>query len=473
MARDLVHTPATEPGRATSRADAASDRRLRALRVLFGVVLEVRLLYPLFDSPLTRLGSDPLRHWENGIQFLHPSIMGSDDPYLYQLWLYLLQRITAGSGTALLLGCGLLCASMPYGWYRAFRELMPVQAALLGGVLMALVPDFLSLYGYFMTETLLLSLTGFAFWLTFRACRKRSVPAFTAAAAIWLAACFTRTATLPLAVISLLWIWLPQPQRALKLLTCVALFLIIAIPAGLHGRAKLGYFAPFGNFYLHEIYRDSGNSRIELEFGPDGQYWFVSPSFANPTFYPFSDWLTSRQGTARVAIDLSQGRRDWTREHERVVARSTMSRMTDTWENLLYLGFGQSWPNNDRNTLMGWLTVWARWIWVPLIGFVAYAWLRGTLHGPEGLLPVAGLLVFLWLGLQQSGIVEGRFRVPLEPIFLAAAFVAGRRLILSGSWAWMFVRHRAGSSSGVGSGAPDMARRMTASGFLKQVQVLI
>ena len=421
---DRTYTPYAD-----SDAPIAAGGRIRALRILFGVVLELRLLYPLIDSPLAHLFSDPLRHWENGLQLLHPSIMGSDDPLLYQVWLYALQHVAAGSPNMLLLGCGLLCALMPYGWYRAFRELMPVEASLVGGTLMGLVPDFLSLYGYFMTETLLLTLTGFAFWLTFRAVRRREVWAFAAACALWIAATFTRVATLPLALVSLLWIWLPQPNRALKLLVGLALAAVIAIPAGLHGRAKLHYFAPFGNLYLHQIYRDSGSRRIELEFGSEGHYWFESPSFANPTFYPFSDWVTSRTGAVNATVDLSRGRADWEREHARAVADRRLSTITDTGENLLFLAFGQSWPNNDRNTLMGWLTVWMRWIWVPLTCFVAFNFLRGTYRGPERLLPVAGLLMFLWFGLQQSGIVEGRFRVPLEPIFLAATVIAGRRLL--------------------------------------------
>jgi len=409
--------------------DSNHATRVQLLRVLFGLLLQVRFLYPLFNSPLEHLFSDPQRHWENATRFLHPSIMGSDDPYLYQLWLYLLQRLAAGSSTALLLGCGLLCALMPYGWYRALRELMPAPAALVGGIMMALVPDFLGIYAYFMNETLLLALTGVAFWLTFRARRKDGIGAFALASAAWLAASFTRPAVLPLAAVSLLYVWLPSRHRALKLLACLAVFLIIATPAGLHARAKLGFFAPFGNLYLHEIYRESGNRRIELDFGPDGRYWFVSPSFANPTFYPISDWLTQRQGTVDVAIDLKHGREDWIRERARVERTRSISALADTGENLLFLAFGQSWPNNDRESLSGWLATWARWVWVPVILLVAYALGRGAFRGAERLLPISALAVFLWLGFQQDGIVEGRFRLPLEPVFLAAAFVAVRRWV--------------------------------------------
>jgi len=96
---------------------------MRILRALFGAALVQRLLYPFFNSPLQHLYSDPGRHWNNALQFLHPDVLGSGDPYFYQLWLFVLQRlagVNSASGPSasgiILLGCGLLCAAMPYGW---------------------------------------------------------------------------------------------------------------------------------------------------------------------------------------------------------------------------------------------------------------------------------------------------------------------------------------------------------------------
>jgi len=65
-----------------------STGRTRQLRYLFGLLLLARLLFPFFDSPLSHLYSDPQRHWDNGAMFLHPGIMGSNDPYLYQVWMF-------------------------------------------------------------------------------------------------------------------------------------------------------------------------------------------------------------------------------------------------------------------------------------------------------------------------------------------------------------------------------------------------
>ena len=226
----------------------------------------------------------------------------------------------------------------------------------------------------------------------------------------------------------LVWVWLPTPGRVTKALVSLVLLAIVAIPAGLHGRANLNYFAPFGNLYLHKIYRSSDGVWVNVAVGPGVGYMFSSPSFAYPTFYPFSDWETRRAGAIFIKIDMQQGRQDWIKELARVEQSRTFPKLVDTAENFLFLAFGQSWPNCNLKTVTGWLTVWARWIWVPLIGFVAYGVVRRKFIGIENLLPVTGLLVFLWLGLQQSAIVEGRFRLPIEPIFLTSAVILIYRL---------------------------------------------
>jgi hypothetical protein len=386
-------------------------------------VLVLRLLFPFNDSPLGHLFSDPGRHWENGLYFLHPNVMGSGDPYLYQLWIWLLQQAAVRSQGVVLTGCGILCALMPYGWYRALKELLPRRWALGGASAIGLVPAFLGIYAYFMNETLLLTLTGFAFWFTFRAQRKRTVGAFLAACALWLAAGFTRSVALPMALLCLLCLWLPQPRKLLKAALGGVLLLALLIPAGLHGKVALGYFAPFGNLYLNEVYGRSGDKNIAIDFGPKGRYQFGSPSFYNPTFWPLSNWLTAREGTVSIAIDLEQGRRDWIAERERAGRERSFPLWRERWENFLYLTFAQAWPDNDRGSITGFLTVWTRWIWLPLILWVAWGAWRGRFRGREWLLPVCALGMFLYFLAQRESVMEARFRKPLDPIFVASAVV--------------------------------------------------
>jgi hypothetical protein len=389
----------------------------------FAGLLVVRLLYPFFNSPLTHLSSDPLRHWQTGLDFPHPDVMGGGDPFLYQLWLYGVRSAAGGSDAFVLLTCGVLCAAMPYGWYRALREVLPRDRSLLGAIVIGLVPGFLSVYGYFMTETLLLTLTGFAFWLTLRADRKRTVGAFAWACAVWLAASYTRIVVVPMAALALSWLWICQPQKIGKALAAAVLAALITIPAGLHSRAGLGFFSPLGNLYLNEIYHDSGRKDIHIDFGAKGRYEFGSPSYYNPTFYPLSNWTTSRTGAVDIVVDTHNGRADWIREKERI-RHGQKSSIHNRWEDFMYLLFGEEWPDSNRDTFIGYLTLWSRWLWLPLVVGVLLATVGRRYRGRQWLLPASALGMVTLLALQSEGPMEGRFRKPIEPVFIAALVIA-------------------------------------------------
>jgi len=389
----------------------------------FGLLLLFRLLYPFFNSPLDHLFSDPLRHWENGANFLHPSIMGCADPRLYQLWIFALRRLAHDSAPTVLLGCGLLCAAMPYGWYRALRELQPRRRALIGAILIGIIPESVSLYAYFMNETLLLSLMGFCFWLTLRAGRKGTLAAFIAVVIVWLCAALTRTVAAPMACVCVAWLWFTQSQRLLKLLAGIGLACLFMIPAGLHGSAKLGFFAPLGNLYFNEIYNVSGMRDIATDYGPDGSYQFGSPSFYNPTFWPFSRWTTGRSGVVSFKIDLTQGRAPWISAKEQARSLRTFPIWRQRLEDASYLFFAQAWPNSDPSNVFGWLTLWTRWIWAPMILFVAWGVLTRRYRGAALLLPLCSLGTVALLLLQNEGVMEGRFREPIDAILLSSALL--------------------------------------------------
>jgi dolichyl-phosphate-mannose-protein mannosyltransferase len=393
----------------------------------FWLMLVARLLYPFFNSPLTHLFSDPQRHWDNGEHFLHPTLMGSSDPIVYQAWMFLWRSMAQGDAATLCFACGLLCAAMPYGWYRALRELVPRRRALIGALIIGAIPESVSLYAYFMNETLLLTLLGFCFWLTLRANRKRTPAAFSAAALLWLCAAFTRTVAVPMAAGCIIWLAFQSPGRLQKSATALVLALLIAIPAGMHARLKLGFFAPFGNLYFNEIYSVSGQHDIAADFGPEGHYQFGCPSFYNPTFYPFSGWTTARTGLVSIAVDLSQGRRGWIDAKAEAARQRTFPAWRARWENALYVFFGQTWPNSDRATIFGWLTCWSRWIWAPVILVLTCAVWRGRFRGAAWFLPVCGLGTLALLLMQGEAVMEGRYRQPLDAILIAALAVAAWR----------------------------------------------
>jgi 4-amino-4-deoxy-L-arabinose transferase-like glycosyltransferase len=391
---------------------------------LFELTLVARLLFPFFDSPLTHLYSDPQRHWDNAGLFLHPNIMGSNDPYLYQLWLFAVRWVCHDQAPAVLLACGALCAAMPLGWYRALRELLPKRWALAGALVIALIPESISMYAYFMNETLLVTLMGLCFWLTLRSHRKRTLGAYLLASAAWTCAAMTRTVALPMAFACVAALWLTQSQRVWRLAASALLAAALIVPAGLHAERNLGYFAPFGNLYFNSIYHDSGRHDIRVDYGPQGSYQFGAPSFYNPTYWPFSDWLTDRQGVASITINTTHGAADWKRERARIRAQRQFPAWRQRWEDFQYLLFAQEWPNNDRTTFIGQATLWGRWMWPPVLLFLLYAVARRWFRGAAWLLPACALGTFALLALQTQGVTEARFRVPIDGLLLASTICA-------------------------------------------------
>src|ERR1019366_8621079 len=158
----------------------------------------------------------------------------------------------------------------------------------------------------------------------------------------------------------------------LKALLAAGLFTLFALPAGWHARSTLGFFAPLGNLDLSRIYSASGKRNISINAGPLGAW-----GFGTPTFYPFSDWTSAREGTAYITIDVTRGRASWLAEKRRIEGLRSFPWWRQYEENVIYLLFGQSWPDNDPNALSGLATVWTRWLWPPLMLLVAWGvWRR-------------------------------------------------------------------------------------------------
>jgi hypothetical protein len=58
---------------------------------------------------------------------------------------------------------------------------------------------------------------------------------------------------------------------------------------------------------------------------------------------------------------------------------------------------------------------------------VAFGVVRGRFAGREPLLPICGLLRIARLAVQQDGIIKGRYRLPVDPIIVAALIVLAYR----------------------------------------------
>jgi Na+-translocating ferredoxin:NAD+ oxidoreductase RnfD subunit len=75
-------------------------------------------------------------------------------------------------------------------------------------------------------------------------------------------------------------------------------------------------------------------------------------------------------------------------------------------------------------TFLGRATFWGRWLWSPLLLFLLGAVVRGWFRGRAWLLPLCALGTIALLICQTQGVMEARFRVPIDAIAVAAAVCA-------------------------------------------------
>ena len=383
----------------------------------------VRLATPFFSNPMDALGTDPGRHWRNALEPTSFGPMQGIDPIGYQLWLGAIAKLTIGDRVAIALYAGILSAFMAWFWYRFARELFPSKpAALLCWALVAWLPSWISIYSYFMTETLLLALMGLALWMSWRALRKQTTAAMVAALLCWLAACETRVVVLPIAIIAMAAI-LHHMERAWSR-TALALVIVAIVVAPPAYRAKkiIGVPALFGYPMMNTVYRVSGAREIDLHFTKANaayawSYGFASPTMDTEPLAPFSHWRSPRKGIADVHINLDKGARDW----DTAVASNWVGwkkEIAQEAEGTIFLLLSPSWPDNDPGKFWDAAQSHLRWMWTPLFALTV-AWnliaIRRERH--IHLLPLLSLALWASL-LLPAAVAEGRYRKPAEGLTL-------------------------------------------------------
>jgi 4-amino-4-deoxy-L-arabinose transferase-like glycosyltransferase len=417
--------------------------------VLYALIVlgcALRIYNAIAHNPIDHLWSDPQRHWDHASKPLEPSPMSLFDPLVYQTWLSVIQRITMGIPGLIAVYAVALSVATPWFWYRFLREILASKTlALTGWAALALLPTWIGIYSYFMSETLLLPLIGLSLWMTCRARRKKTLASFLAMIVVWLITGLTRGIAIPLAGIACALVWFCHPQKLRTALYSIIILAATLTPLAIRNYAFLYLWAPHGNGWLTRIYAESGRREILLHLERDGARWeygFTSPmvderpfDFTNdwndsllskwrecPAFLR-SDWKSSRTGTVHVPVNLKHGSKDW----ETVLKQNALTG-TARWklraENATYLFQGNSWPDNNREYFMGWLANLSRWLWIPFFLAVvigcAWKW-RCCLERP--LLP---LLIAAWFFFQAWLLIsvnEGRYRKPLEGLLIAQTLV--------------------------------------------------
>lgn len=405
-----------------------SGRHSVVMWLLYALILLgsiCRADYIIDYNPIDHVFSDTERHWSHGAEDLlrdDPFIMG--DPIMYQLYIAALAKVSLKIPAIIAYFTILMSVLMPWFWYRFFRELQPSKTvAVAGWAAITWLPSWISIYGYFMMETLTLPLIGLSLWMTWRCKRKRTVNSFLIMVLCWTLAGLTRGASIPMAMVAATWLWLAQDQKIRKAVYGALLIALFLWPLGQRSLEKVYMFSPLGIPELNQIYARSGNAEINLEYWREGAVWyfgFWSPAIGSQPFEPLSDWQSRREGTVKVFINIEKGREDW----EAALRQNRPDPGKYLWltkENLIFLFFGDSWPDSNRERLIGELNYQMRWIWAPLT-LVVLLWTALCRRSPRRdrlLLPAMILAWFVVQGLLLFTPNEGRYRKPFEGLLIA------------------------------------------------------
>jgi hypothetical protein len=393
----------------------------------------VRLFVCLQHNPMDYMFSDAATHWMEGTHFPKGGYGGAANPILYQLYIFVLHKLTADNKVVIGLISGLLSVAMPWTYYRAARTFgMRKNAALWVWVFIACTPSSIALYHYFMMETLLLPLQGTALWMTARYLRKGGREPFLTAVVVWTAACLAKPTVFPLAAMCLLWAGWKQSPSLRDIALATGLVAVLLVPQTLRTEIALGFAAPLGNPWLIKIQHRSGvktlyvnfythqNRFVHVQAQPLYQMFFNSPSTSVQPLLPLSDWSLRRahgDSHLTISIDSAYGVRDWKRAYASLhVSREEW--LSQWGENIVLFLFAPSFPESAEAGWDGRLEYQARWMWAPLIALVLILNVRQFVKRRFDLIPVAVTLFALFLGLQNSATFEGRYRKPLEPLLL-------------------------------------------------------
>ncbi len=373
-------------------------------------------------NPMDVLFSDPARHWENAKSFLTPGAQGASNPYLYQLYLFVVQRVTHESKLWIGLVTAVLSVSYPLLWYLFARSACRNRInALRFATLLCWLPSHISIFSFFMNETLILPLTGLALWLTQRTLRTGSPGSFVGTATAWTLGVLTRSVVGPVGLVCVAASWFRvRAGRLIALAIAGAITAALVAAASIHAHVVLKRYTPFGDNSVVAIYFVSGAREYTINVKGYGQYVFSSPSLYNSPFKPFADFKSIREGIVPVTLDPELHGDDVRITLRNQTERNLKKLPRLVFENVVYFSFGHPWPTagaiNDRADV---ICLHARWIWAPLIvlsflGSVLYIARRGVAFVP--LLAIGFIFTCYVLG--QMTIMEGRYRMPLEPVVL-------------------------------------------------------
>lgn len=398
--------------------------------IIILISIAYRIDYIVEYNPIYHIFSDTQRHWEQGIDVLRADPMTMTDPILFQVYIAALAKLTLKYPPLIAFYTIVLACLTPWLWFRFLREIHPDKnTALAGWAIFSCLPSWISIYGYFMQETLFLPLLGAALWQTWRCKRKSTIASFCVMVSLWALAGLTRGIAIPMAAIACAWLWCIQPQKIRKAIYSLIILGVFLGPLAYRSYVFAGIISPHGIGQMNMLYAKSGKRTIHIHYERQGAKWyyiFQSPAAEAKALEPLSDWQSQREGDVHIFIDLDKGAEDWDRAAEQH-ALSLTKYFSLTSDNLLLLFFSESWPDSNRERLLGEINYQTRWFWLPFTCFVIIlCGIARQRFSREILFPALLIGWFIVQGLLPIAVNEGRYRMPFYGLIIVQALLLVR-----------------------------------------------
>jgi len=392
----------------------------------------LRVWWAVTHSPIDSVYSDTERHWFNATHPLATNPFAGIDPPAYELWLSLIARITLGNRVALGIYAALLSLAAPFAWFLFARTVLQRKIlALWFWAVLTWLPSWIGIFSYFMNETILIPLIGLSLWLTTRQ-RPDNAAGWVGVNLSWSLTCLTRIIALPIAAVAMAFALSGIRNPVRRAFLAVAVWACAVTPFALRSYQIIGVATPFGLPYPHHIYWESGARDVYLHMtspshGATFQYNFTAASAFDEPLRPFSNYEPRPSGRVDIFVNLDLGTRDW-QAAASANAPSLSRRLHLYAENALLLLLGDSWPDSHLDLFWENAAYHLHWIWAVIVpGAAVGSGIYMYRNRSVQLVPALTLVSFLVPLFSNAGVMEARFRKPLEGIFILALFWLGEQ----------------------------------------------
>jgi hypothetical protein len=359
--------------------------------------------------------------------------VGLVEPPIYAYWLGAFLNPSNFEPQAVSVYAAVMSVSMPFCWFLWMRNQFSNELyAVLGLAVFTWMPSFMGIYCFFQPESLLLLLLPLSLWLAdsllFKPGLRRSAVVGTA----WGLTLATRLTAIPLFAVSSAWTGLKLSRKleanallkflAIEIFAMALVYTVVPIKIfigtgfpdltpGMVNFNRILYESGADGVIVHVKYKNKSQKIIEEDV-PIATPVRPGMYYQNMLNDQFSEWSSIRHGIQKLEVDYTKP------DPYKNVPKITFENRMRLWkENLFLLFASSSWPENDRRGTLFSIETYLNRIWGPLFLLTGSLILLFRVRTLPTILFSTLMLTFV---LQQTSIIEGRYRKPLECMTVVA-----------------------------------------------------